>query len=127
MSNLHQEANHRQASLNTRRLFLRQCALGMGGLALGGLTGCGPDAPAGMPASVAEAFRFAPRARRVIYLHMAGAPSQLELFDHKPALAKLHDKDCPPYGSVTTLKPLRSGDAIWRLSARESISNQAAQ
>lgn len=97
MSNLHQEAKNRQAALNTRRLFLRQCALGMGGLALGGLTGCNPGTvPAGMPAGVAEAFRFAPRARRVIYLHMAGAPSQLELFDHKPELAKLHDKECPP-------------------------------
>jgi hypothetical protein len=35
------------------------------------------------------------RAKRVIYLHMAGSPSQLELFEHKPALQKLHLQDCP--------------------------------
>jgi Protein of unknown function (DUF1501) len=38
---------------------------------------------------------FAPRAKRVIYLHMAGAPSQLELFDHKPELTKFDGQDCP--------------------------------
>ncbi len=36
-----------------------------------------------------------PRAKRVIYLHMIGAPSQLELFDYKPDLKKLNGKDCP--------------------------------
>ncbi len=39
---------------------------------------------------------FLPKAKRVIYLHMAGAPSQLELFDYKPELQKLHGLDCPP-------------------------------
>lgn len=39
---------------------------------------------------------FAGKAKRVIYLHMAGSPSQLELFDYKPELAKLHNLDCPP-------------------------------
>ncbi len=39
---------------------------------------------------------FPGKAKSVIYLHMAGAPSQLELFDFKPALQKLHDKPCPP-------------------------------
>jgi hypothetical protein len=39
--------------------------------------------------------QFAPRARRVISLHMAGAPSQLELFDHKPELDRLDGQDCP--------------------------------
>ena len=39
--------------------------------------------------------QFAPKAKRIIYLHMAGAPSQLELFDYKPDLAHLDGKDCP--------------------------------
>ena len=39
--------------------------------------------------------QFAARAKRIIYLHMAGAPSQLELFDHKPELTKLNGQDCP--------------------------------
>jgi hypothetical protein len=38
---------------------------------------------------------FAPKAKRVIYLHMAGAPSQLELFQRKPELTKLDGQDCP--------------------------------
>src|SRR5207249_8165422 len=38
---------------------------------------------------------FAARAKRDIYLHMAGAPSQLELFDYKPALQGLVGQDCP--------------------------------
>jgi hypothetical protein len=38
---------------------------------------------------------FAPKAKRVIYLHMVGAPSQLELFDYKPILKKYDGKDCP--------------------------------
>ena len=38
---------------------------------------------------------FAPKVKRIIYLHMTGAPSQLELFDYKPDLQKLHGKDCP--------------------------------
>jgi hypothetical protein len=38
---------------------------------------------------------FAPKVRRVIYLHMGGSPSQLELFDHKPELTKFNGRDCP--------------------------------
>ena len=38
---------------------------------------------------------FPAKAKSVIYLHMAGAPSQLELFDHKPELMKLNGEDCP--------------------------------
>ena len=39
---------------------------------------------------------FPAKAKSVIYLHMAGAPSQLELFDYKPELQKLHNQPCPP-------------------------------
>ena len=39
--------------------------------------------------------QFAAKVRRVIYLHMAGAPSQLELFEHKPDLKRLDGQDCP--------------------------------
>ena len=39
---------------------------------------------------------FAPKAKRVIFLHMVGAPSQLELFENKPTLQKLDGLDCPP-------------------------------
>src|ERR1700693_2790260 len=39
--------------------------------------------------------QFAAKVRRIIYLHMAGAPSQLELFEHKPDLKRLDGQDCP--------------------------------
>ncbi len=95
---LYQEAHQRYAHFNSRRLFLRHCAMGLGSMAMGGLLGCeAPQPPLTQAQDAAmSALRFAPRARRVIYLHMAGAPSQLELFDYKPELAKLDGKDCPP-------------------------------
>jgi hypothetical protein len=43
-----------------------------------------------------KAPHFAGKAKSVIFLHMAGAPSQLELFDYKPMLQKMHGQDCPP-------------------------------
>src|SRR5207244_7172541 len=43
----------------------------------------------------ARAPHFAPKAKRAIYLHMAGAPSQLDLFDYKPKLVELNGQDCP--------------------------------
>ncbi len=98
--NLLQEARLSQAKLNSRRLFLQDCALGLGSLALGGLLGChrvtSPPAAAAAAKQAADVAMFPGRAKRVIYLHMAGAPSQLELFDYKPELAKLDGAACPP-------------------------------
>jgi hypothetical protein len=83
----------------TRRHFLRTCTTGLGAMALASLTGCKPSTAAQAPlASDLAAMglpHFAPRAKRVIFLHMAGAPSQLELFDYKPALARLDGELCP--------------------------------
>jgi hypothetical protein len=85
----------------TRRHFLRECGLGFGGLALGSLIGCGgpvrsDDASLMMNPLLPRAPHFPAKAKSVIYLHMAGAPSQLDLFDYKPELSKLNGKDCPP-------------------------------
>jgi len=81
----------------TRRQFIGHLGLGLGAIALGALSGCGPRA-----ATTASSDPLAPkapmipaRAKRVIYLHMAGSPSQLDLFEHKPALAKLTGQPCP--------------------------------
>jgi len=74
----------------TRRWFFRQCGVGLGSIALGQLLGetssRASDAPAGQLAP--KALHFTPRAKHVIYLFMAGGPSQLELLDHKPELTK---------------------------------------
>lgn len=104
MDPLFREFQQRAAQYNSRRHFLRSCALGLGGMALNGLLGCDAPAPASAtgpapaPASTPglhAAMRFAPKAKRVIYLHMAGAPSQLEMFDYKPELERLHGQPCP--------------------------------
>jgi hypothetical protein len=83
----------------TRRHFLRECGLGLGTLALGSLWGCSSGGSqnlfnAANPLQT-KAPPFSGKAKSVIYLHMAGAPSQLELFDYKPALQKLDGQDCP--------------------------------
>jgi hypothetical protein len=81
----------------TRRHFFRNCGLGVGKIALASLLA---DRFASAQQPVANPFaprppHYAPRARSVIYLFMAGGPSQLELFDHKPALQALDGQPIP--------------------------------
>jgi uncharacterized protein (DUF1501 family) len=87
----------------TRRHFFEQSWFGLGGVALASLLGEGAAAQGVAPAtrpligagSLAAGLHFPPRAKRVIYLFMAGAPSQLDLFDPKPALTKHDGQDIP--------------------------------
>src|SRR3954466_11277371 len=77
----------------TRRWFLKECGVGLGAIALADLLRAQPpvaDAP-GSP----NQPHFAAKAKRVVFLFMAGAPSHLELFDYKPQLAKFDGK-LPP-------------------------------
>ena len=82
--------NAAQASLLTRRHFLRNCNSGLGALAFANMAKGGTTSPM----SPKQAM-IAPKAKRVIYLHMAGSPPQQELWDWKPELKKNHLKDCP--------------------------------
>ncbi len=89
------EAQEAVLSCQTRRHFLQQCATGMGAAALGFLSEACQKKES--PGSLGQLPRpaFAPKAKAVIFLHMAGSPSQLELFDYKPQLAKLDGQLCP--------------------------------
>src|SRR6187431_3035286 len=82
----------------SRRRFLQIAGTGAGGLALGGL----------IPGTLQSAFasdledplapkapHFPAKAKSVIWLHMAGAPSSLDLFDYKPELVRLHGQPLP--------------------------------
>jgi hypothetical protein len=81
----------------TRRWFLKDCAVGLGALALYSLAGdCAGADPATIDPLAPRAPHFPPRAKRVIYLFMAGAPSHLDLFDYKPQLAKFNGTLPPP-------------------------------
>ena len=74
---------------NDRRAFLGSCGISFGGMALASMLNNDIDAALGQP-------HFAPRAKHVIYLHMIGAPSHLDLYDEKPELKKRHNEPCPP-------------------------------
>ncbi|MCP4014295.1 MAG: DUF1501 domain-containing protein [Phycisphaeraceae bacterium] len=80
----------------TRRHFLSRASAGVGAMALASL-GHGRVGPADDAArSVARmAPHFAPRAKRIIYLFQSGGPSQLDLFDHKPALQDRNGQELP--------------------------------
>jgi hypothetical protein len=90
----------------TRRHFFRECGVGVGKIALASLlsdafvrtaigsTTAAPGTPANPMAP--RPSHFPGKAKRVIHLFMAGAPSQLDLFDYKPELARLEGKPLPP-------------------------------
>ena len=83
----------------TRRHFFSRCALGLGSIALASLLSerrlFGGDTSALPNPMAAKPPEFAPRAKNIIYLFMAGGPSQLELFDYKPKLIELNGQPIP--------------------------------
>ncbi len=96
--------NHFACDLN-RRTFLARAGLGVGSAALMSLIGSEASASSltnyrGLPALP----HFAPQAKRVIFLCMAGGPSHLESFDYKPELAKISGQPMPE--SFTTGQPI---------------------
>ncbi|MCP3692510.1 MAG: DUF1501 domain-containing protein, partial [Planctomycetaceae bacterium] len=90
----------REAKLiETRRHFFGRAAAGIGTAALSSLlnpelfsaTSDSQGVVGGMP----DLPHFAPKAKRVIYLFMSGAPSQLDMWDYKPKMNDWYDKDLP--------------------------------
>jgi hypothetical protein len=84
----------------TRRHFLSTCTTGLGALWFGSVAGRAWGAGGALAKDPARPLapaspHFAGTAKRVIYLHMAGSPSQHELFDYKPELEKFDGKECP--------------------------------
>jgi hypothetical protein len=87
---------HDYAVAQTRRQFFGSTGLRLGGAALALLAGrSATAAPERVHPPLPGYPHFAPKAKAVIYLHMNGAPSQLDLFDHKPKLIEQFDKDLP--------------------------------
>ncbi|MCA9137134.1 MAG: DUF1501 domain-containing protein [Planctomycetales bacterium] len=81
----------------TRRTFLRGSSLGIGSIAMGSLLSGGETVPAADSGSrpTIPFSRFAPKAKRVIYLFQSGGPSQMDLFDYKPELTKRFGEEVP--------------------------------
>ncbi|MCC9606204.1 DUF1501 domain-containing protein [Blastopirellula sp. JC732] len=80
---------HESPLNQSRRAFLSSCGIGFGGMALASMLYDEASGATRKP-------HFAPKAKHVIYLHMIGAPSQLDLYDEKPELKKRHNQPCPP-------------------------------
>jgi hypothetical protein len=94
-----------------RRSFLTKASLGLGSLALGSLL------PRNLfstpsPEQLPLVPHRAPKAKRIVYLCQSGGPSQLELFDYKPFLQKMHGKDLPD--------SVRKGQRLTGMSAQQS-------
>lgn len=79
----------------SRRWFIEQCGVGLGALALNHLLSSTGYAQQAQNPLAPKKPHFAPKAKNVIYLFMAGGPSHIELFDNKPTLAKF-DGTLPP-------------------------------
>ncbi len=93
-----------------RRDFLgRSCSL-LGGAALASLNG--QSANAASPGGIPDLPHFAPKAKRVIYLFMAGGPSHIDMFDYKPAMRKLHGTELPD--------SIRNGQRITGMTSGQS-------
>lgn len=92
--NAHEFFRHSAVELQTRRFFLKKSMACIGGIAFNALLSRAVGADT---ATKSKAMRthFPAKAKRVIYIHLAGAPSHLETFDYKPELSKLDGKPCP--------------------------------
>ncbi len=81
--------------LQTRRSFFEGAGLKIGGVALAHLLGQRARAADNVHPALPGFPHFAPKAKHLIYLHMNGAPSQIDLFDHKPVLHDHFGKELP--------------------------------
>ena len=82
----------------SRREFLKHTGFGIGALGLGSVINPSLFATPGTTGlTTTQQPHFKPRAKHVIYLHMVGAPSQLDLFSHKPELIKRNGQKCPDH------------------------------
>lgn len=99
---------HTDAALaETRRQFFGRAATGLGGIALASLVqgNARAEGLAGLP-------HFAPKVKRAIYLHMVGAPPQMETFDYKPKMKEYFDKDLP--------ESIRMGQRLTTMTSEQS-------
>ncbi|MDA1263599.1 MAG: DUF1501 domain-containing protein [Planctomycetota bacterium] len=81
--------------LLTRRSLLRGTTGGLGAAAVGSLLGPQAFGGGGFDSGILRGPHFAPKAKRVICLFMSGAPSQIDMWDHKPGLRERYDEDLP--------------------------------
>ena len=96
-------------NLETRRQFFGRSAKGLGTIALASLAG---KRAIGQDGGVLGPGNFPPRVKRVIWLFMAGAPSQIDTFDYKPTMAEMFNKDLP--------ESVRKGQRLTTMTASQA-------
>src|SRR4051812_15220918 len=96
----------------TRRDFLGRFGLGLGGMALSQLLPRSVSAASSPVRGVLPQPHFPAQAKRIIYLFMAGGPSQLDLFDYKPLLNRRNGEDLP--------ESVRQGQRLTGMSAHQA-------
>ncbi len=102
--------NVSRTDLTSRRSFLSRSAMGLGALGLQDLMQA--ESPDPTPNAIFGNQHHAAKAKRVIYLFMSGGPSQLDLFDHKPLLNKMHGEELPD--------SVRQGQRLTGMSANQA-------
>lgn len=106
---------HHSIQTINRRTMLAQSGMGLGAMALGQMLAADTGATEANPAALSgalSALHHAPKAKRVIFLFQSGAPSQVDLFDHKPLLNKLHGTELPD--------EVRQGQRLTSMSGNQS-------
>ena len=109
--------------METRRQFFSRGMNLMGAAALGTLAGSAAYASEkkGAPTTAQEvaaahphlaALKFLPKAKHIIYLHMVGGPSQMDLYDYKPKMQEMYDKDLP--------ESIRNGQRLTTMTSGQS-------
>ena len=96
--------------LTNRRQFFGKASTGIGVAALSSMLQA--DQPTGQAKALPGLPHFAPKAKRVIYLLQSGAPSQVDLYDYKPSLEKLHLQELP--------EDIRKGQRLTGMTARQA-------
>jgi len=104
--------NNAAAFLLNRRQFLNRFGAGLGGAALADLLAADATAAPTAERGILGSTHFAPKAKRIIYLFMSGAPSQLDLFDYKPLLNQRHGEQLPD--------SVRGGQRLTGMSGNQS-------
>ena len=117
MNALEEMEQHTHDQLS-RRNFLSQTSMGLGAAALSSLLGSSTAQAAVQTGGVLGKPHFAPKVKRVIYLHQSGAPSQLELFDYKPKLEEMWGQNLP--------ESVRKGQRLTGMTAGQSSFPLAA-
>lgn len=116
-------------SIQSRREFFTSGRNLLGGAALMSLLGKASAQAAMVPSARApQGPHYAPQAKRVIYLHMVGGPSQMDLFDYKPVMQDWYDKDLPDsIRKGQRLTTMTSGQARFPIAPTKFKFEQAGQ